>query len=503
MGKMMSTKRASENLKRAILEVSKLQQELQGLLSIVGSHTPSGLRTKWQPDIEDASESQKELLNLAGSWESQLLGIQERVKMGLDDLDCIKSQNMVLLRDSILSNSKSQQEGTTEVKTIVGLAGGLRESRQEDQDKIKELDQEVQRLQQLLNESEQQRLEAARLEAELRLQQEKEVQECEGQIQKLEAEKSQRKREKEQEETRCKGLQESIHVLDREKRDLQIQIKEQQEKMKIDIAEWRQFQSDLQIAVTVADNIKQECEEQLEAVQQQLKEAQKENDGLKKQLQEAQSRGMDSKDNSRTLESRKPMRTANMENPAVNGTFPGRGGRSSWAVVSPIKEGVVKSNSQHSVRSPALIETRETTPKESGAPLRLVTDITRDKLSEAWAANSGDYIRRYGGSKRGVFLRWCQSRTLGYKNIAITNFSSSWTDGMALCALLHTYLPDRIPYQRLDPMEKRKNLTLAFGVAESIGIRSTLTTEEMLRPGGPDWQQVLGYIETIHQHFEA
>ncbi|XP_030065233.1 cytospin-B isoform X2 [Microcaecilia unicolor] len=502
---------ASENLKTTILEVSKLQQELQVLLSIASpgrkvghgsSHVPSGLRTKWQLDMEDASEAQKELLNVAENWESRLLGIQQRVKLGLNDLDSIKSQNMILLRDSILSKSKSQQEGATEVGTMVSPAGVLRDSRQDDQDKIKELDQEMQRLQQLLNESERQRLEAARLKAELQLRQEKAIKELEDRIRQLEAEKSQKKREKEQEEARCTGLQESVHVLEQEKTDLQKQIKELQEKIQTDTAEWRQFQSDLQIAVTVADNIKQECEEQLEAVQQQLKEAQKENDRLKKQLQEAQSRGTDSKYTSRTLENRKPMRTANMENPAVNGTFPGRGGRTSWAVVSPIKDGVVKSSSQNSVRNLALIETREMTPKE-GAPIRHATETMRDKLSEAWAADSGDYIRRYGGSKRGVFLRWCQSRTQGYKNIAITNFSSSWTDGMALCALLHTYLPDRIPYQRLDPMEKRKNLTLAFGVAESIGIRSTLTTEEMLRPGGPDWQQVLGYIESIHQHFEA
>ncbi|MEJ1273056.1 sperm antigen with calponin homology and coiled-coil domains 1 [Cricetulus griseus] len=40
------------------------------------------------------------------------------------------------------------------------------------------------------------------------------------------------------------------------------------------------------------------------------------------------------------------------------------------------------------------------------------------------------------------------------KNIDITNFSSSWSDGLALCALLHTYLPAHIPYQELNSQEK-------------------------------------------------
>lgn len=43
---------------------------------------------------------------------------------------------------------------------------------------------------------------------------------------------------------------------------------------------------------------------------------------------------------------------------------------------------------------------------------------------------------------------------LSPQNIDITNFSSSWSDGLALCALLHTYLPAHIPYQELNSQEK-------------------------------------------------
>ena len=28
------------------------------------------------------------------------------------------------------------------------------------------------------------------------------------------------------------------------------------------------------------------------------------------------------------------------------------------------------------------------------------------------------------------------------------------------------------------------------------------TVEEMLRAGGPDWQRVLSYVESIYRHFE-
>ncbi|KAM3595313.1 uncharacterized protein V6R79_021532 [Siganus canaliculatus] len=111
-------------------------------------------------------------------------------------------------------------------------------------------------------------------------------------------------------------------------------------------------------------------------------------------------------------------------------------------------------------------------------------------------------LRRHGGSKRNSLLRWCQSRTQGYKNIDITNFSSSWADGLAFCAVYHTYLPSHIPYSTLTPENKRENLGLAFKTGEAVGIAHTLTIEEMLRAGGPDWQRVLSYVESIYRHFE-
>ncbi|KAL7388257.1 hypothetical protein ABVT39_010239 [Epinephelus coioides] len=111
-------------------------------------------------------------------------------------------------------------------------------------------------------------------------------------------------------------------------------------------------------------------------------------------------------------------------------------------------------------------------------------------------------LRRHGGSRRNSLLRWSQGRTQGYKNIEITNFSSSWEDGLAFCAIYHTYLPTLILYDTLDPADKKENLDLAFKTGESVGITATLTVEEMLKADGPDWQRVLGYVESIFRHFE-
>jgi hypothetical protein len=50
--------------------------------------------------------------------------------------------------------------------------------------------------------------------------------------------------------------------------------------------------------------------------------------------------------------------------------------------------------------------------------------------------------------------------------VNIQNFSSSWSSGMAFCALIHKFFPDAFDYAELDPTKRRHNFTLAFSTAE-------------------------------------
>ena len=87
-------------------------------------------------------------------------------------------------------------------------------------------------------------------------------------------------------------------------------------------------------------------------------------------------------------------------------------------------------------------------------------------------------LARNGGSKRNALLKWCVQKTIGYPGIDLTNFSSSWNDGLALCALMHTYLPEKIgDYDGLlKGNNKRRNFMTAFRAAESVGIETTLVS---------------------------
>ncbi|XP_067936762.1 cytospin-A-like [Watersipora subatra] len=113
-------------------------------------------------------------------------------------------------------------------------------------------------------------------------------------------------------------------------------------------------------------------------------------------------------------------------------------------------------------------------------------------------------VKQTGGSKRNALLKWCQHKSRDYREVDITNFSSSWNDGLAFCALLHNYIPDLIDYEELINMhDKRKNFTVAFKAAESVGISPELDVDEMVSIERPDWQTVMSYVTSIYEHFEA
>ncbi|CAJ0581126.1 unnamed protein product, partial [Mesorhabditis spiculigera] len=100
-----------------------------------------------------------------------------------------------------------------------------------------------------------------------------------------------------------------------------------------------------------------------------------------------------------------------------------------------------------------------------------------------------------------ALLRWIQAKVKDYP-IEVTNFSSSWANGMAFCALIHRFAPDAFDFAKLDPENRRENLELAFKVAEDNGICPLLEVDDMIMMGDrPDWKCVFTYVQSFYKEF--
>ncbi|NXY03518.1 SMTL2 protein, partial [Pteruthius melanotis] len=101
-----------------------------------------------------------------------------------------------------------------------------------------------------------------------------------------------------------------------------------------------------------------------------------------------------------------------------------------------------------------------------------------------------------------ILLDWCRSKTVGYKHIDLQNFSSSWNDGMAFCALVHSFFPEAFDYNKLDPANRKQNFELAFATAEKMARCDRLIeVEDMMVMGHkPDPMCVFTYVQSLYSH---
>jgi hypothetical protein len=97
-------------------------------------------------------------------------------------------------------------------------------------------------------------------------------------------------------------------------------------------------------------------------------------------------------------------------------------------------------------------------------------------------------------AKEGLLL-WCQRKTACYDEVDVRDFSTSWNDGLAFCALLDIHRPDLIDYDALDKADHRGNMQLAFDIAhKEIGIPPLLDVEDVCDVAKPDERSLMTYI---------
>ncbi|XP_060892802.1 F-actin-monooxygenase mical2b isoform X1 [Labrus mixtus] len=110
--------------------------------------------------------------------------------------------------------------------------------------------------------------------------------------------------------------------------------------------------------------------------------------------------------------------------------------------------------------------------------------------------------RRDSDVRPGRLLTWCQKQTQDYRGVNVTNLTSSWKNGLALCALIHRQRPDLIDFDSLNEEDMAENNQLAFDVAErEFGIQPVTRGKEMAAEAEPDKLLMVLYLSKFYETF--
>ncbi|XP_026115759.1 smoothelin-like isoform X2 [Carassius auratus] len=122
-----------------------------------------------------------------------------------------------------------------------------------------------------------------------------------------------------------------------------------------------------------------------------------------------------------------------------------------------------------------------------------ITQVNKVQRSTSFGVPNANSIKQ-------MLLDWCRSKTRSYENVDIQNFSSSWSDGMAFCALVHNFFPEAFDYSSLSPANRRQNFEVAFSTAEKLAdCPQLLDVEDMVRMREPDWKCVYTYLQEFYR----
>ncbi|XP_044587418.1 F-actin-monooxygenase Mical isoform X3 [Cotesia glomerata] len=103
-----------------------------------------------------------------------------------------------------------------------------------------------------------------------------------------------------------------------------------------------------------------------------------------------------------------------------------------------------------------------------------------------------------------TLLHWLQKQVALYDTVKITDMTSSFKDGMAICAIVHRYRPDLIDFNSLKSDDVEKNNQLAYDVLEKeLGILPIMTGEEMAQCDVPDKLVMFSYLTQIYEAFRG
>ncbi|XP_062455961.1 dystrophin isoform X3 [Rhea pennata] len=99
-----------------------------------------------------------------------------------------------------------------------------------------------------------------------------------------------------------------------------------------------------------------------------------------------------------------------------------------------------------------------------------------------------------------ILLSWVRQSTRNYPQVNVINFTSSWSDGLAFNALLHSHRPDLFDWNTVASQQSPvQRLDHAFNIArQHLGIEKLLDPEDVATVC-PDKKSILMYVTSLFQ----
>uniref|UniRef100_A0A4W2CDI2 Molecule interacting with CasL protein 1 n=1 Tax=Bos indicus x Bos taurus TaxID=30522 RepID=A0A4W2CDI2_BOBOX len=136
-------------------------------------------------------------------------------------------------------------------------------------------------------------------------------------------------------------------------------------------------------------------------------------------------------------------------------------------------------------------QVRDLYDMEAKEPVQRMSDETDSGKAATGAVGSQEEL-----------LRWCQEQTAGYPGVHVTDLSSSWADGLALCALVHRLRPALLEPSELQGMGALEATSWALKMAEhELGITPVLSAQAMV--AGSDPLGLIAYLSHFHSAFKS
>ncbi|XP_014262535.1 F-actin-monooxygenase Mical isoform X1 [Cimex lectularius] len=103
-----------------------------------------------------------------------------------------------------------------------------------------------------------------------------------------------------------------------------------------------------------------------------------------------------------------------------------------------------------------------------------------------------------------TLLYWLQKQVALYNTVKLLDMTSSFKDGMALCAIIHRYRPHLVDFNSLNKEDISKNNQLAFDILEKeFAIPPVMTGDEMAECEIPDKLAMLSYLSQVYEAFRG